>query len=388
MGFNIKNHFFGQINSMIVGFLVALNAESTFALLENEWFYIILFLAIFNGYFFNKELIIKSKVINNRLLYTIVVLLVLILSTLLAIAIMIMEFILLILGKRYFGNVHYKDKDIPIKKLSFYFNDEDIKRKLDLYENNRRNRKVLVFGIIFAYLLFNLGLQYSLNYMSLEMFDAVNISCVILLITICLFMYSKSIIREQQLLEPILTEKCDSKTYCDIYEKIVLKYCNIRTISHYLNGLQANGDFNKIKLVLDNFRQYQKKGFYMIAELYFKDSYEEKLVLYNHLNKLCEKEYSRNKSRINKNKINTLKTMQLMDQEKYQDAVEMIDILDRNTLLDNINYHCCKGVCLYHLEDYIKAEKEFAYVIDNGNTLYAINIARKYLDEIALKTKK
>ena len=162
----------------------------------------------------------------------------------------------------------------------------------------------------------------------------------------------------------------------------MLKYDNCISIASYCYGLQFHSNQWKLRFVLDNYKKYQNKEFYILAKLEMTDiSYEERTLLYKKLNKIYKRNI-RNESSINTNKLLEIKGF--IELKKYQEALKTLEEINKKVMIDTIIYHYYKGKCLYFLERYFEAKEMFSYVVENGNTLYFVELSKVYLTDIKL----
>ena len=65
-------------------------------------------------------------------------------------------------------------------------------------------------------------------------------------------------------------------------------------------------------------------------------------------------------------------------------TAELLEEINKKVMIDTIIYHYYKGKCLYFLERYFEAKEMFSYVVENGNTLYFVELSKVYLTDIKL----
>ena len=183
---------------------------------------------------------------------------------------------------------------------------------------------------------------------------------------------------------PILSHKCDSLQYAEVYDLLYKKEKSLDIFYLHAVSLTWCGRDNEIEQVLNDNQVYHKISQYKMAKYaLYKENTSEAEYLYQDIkasfikrmkNKKTGKQWER--------ELNALEAMHFILQRKYNQALPFLDKVQ-------VEAHTCyevknkyqKAVCLFYLGQREEAVQLFEWVIANGNNLIHVKKAQQYINE-------
>lgn len=303
-------------------------------------------------------------------------------SIFLSYPLILVEIILLCLGKTHIGNRKINLNDY-LKEERTALNEEE----QQLYDNfvKAYRRRNFIAQILAGLSLLFYG--YLLSIMKNEFILAV-VGLGILILDIFGNLYWQ-MIYTASLMKKItvcINDRCDSRTYYHVSKALCEKYPrNSKLIEHYIRSLQMDeNDFSELREALIEYSRYQKQYFYQLAYMDILPLEEQKRFYSEHYEKIkhfYERAYRKSGKIEHSNSLIYWKIRGCWLNEQYADALQLYNtIKDEGTQLWRVLFAFGKGLCLMQLDKQKDCEELLTFVMREGN-----NLRVKYRAEGLLK---
>ena len=304
-------------------------------------------------------------------------------SIFLSYPLILVEIILLCLGKTHIGNRKINLNDY-LKEERTAMNEEE----QQLYDNfvKAYRRRNFIAQILAGLSLLFYG--YLLSIMKNEFILAV-VGLGILILDIFGNLYWQ-MIYTASLMKKItvcINDRCDSRTYYHVSKALCEKYPRDPIlVEHYISSLQLDeNDYSELREALFEFSRYQKQCFYQLAYMDILPLEEQKRFYSEHYEKIKHSyERALRKSGEYSNSLIYWEIRGCWLNEQYADALQLYDtIKDEGTQLWRVLFAFEKGLCLMQLGKQKDCEELLTFVMKEGN-----NLRVKYQAEGLLKNKR
>ena len=301
-------------------------------------------------------------------------------SIFLSYPLILVEIILLCLGKTHIGNRKINLNDY-LKEERTALNEEE----QQLYDNfvKAYRRRNFIAQILAGLSLLFYG--YLLSIMKNEFILAV-VGLGILILDIFGNLYWQ-MIYTASLMKKItvcVNDRCDSRTYYHVSKALCEKYPRDPIlVEHYISSLQLDeNDYSELREALFEFSRYQKQCFYQLAYMDILPLEEQKRFYSEHYEKIKHSyERALRKSGEYSNSLIYWEIRGCWLNEQYADALQLYDtIKDEGTQLWRVLFAFEKGLCLMRLGKQQDCEELLTFVMKEGN-----NLRVKYQAEGLLK---
>lgn len=303
-------------------------------------------------------------------------------SIFLSYPLILVEIILLCLGKTHIGNRKINLNDY-LKEERTALNEEE----QQLYNNfvKAYRRKNFIAQMLAGLSLLFYG--YLLSIMKNEFILAVvGLSILILDIFGNLYwqmIYTVSLMKK---ITVCVNDRCDSRTYYHVSKALCEKYPrNSKLIEHYIRSLQMDeNDFSELREALIEYSRYQKQYFYQLAYMDILPLEEQKRFYSEHYEKIkhfYERAYRKSGKIGHSNSLINWEIRGCWLNEQYDEALQLYNtIKDEGTQLWRVLFAFGKGLCLMQLDKQKDCEELLTFVMREGN-----NLRVKYRAEGLLK---
>lgn len=303
-------------------------------------------------------------------------------SIFLSYPLILVEIILLCLGKTHIGNRKINLNDY-LKEERTALNEEE-QQLYDNFVKAYRRRNFITQVLAGLSLLFY---GYLLSIMKNEFILAV-VGLGILILDIFGNLYWQMIytVSLMKKITVCVNDRCDSRTYYHVSKALCEKYPrNSKLIEHYIRSLQMDeNDFSELREALIEYSRYQKQYFYQLAYMDILPLEEQKRFYSEHYEKIkhfYERAYRKSGKIGHSNSLINWEIRGCWLNEQYDEALQLYNtIKDEGTQLWRVLFAFGKGLCLMQLDKQKDCEELLTFVMREGN-----NLRVKYRAEGLLK---
>lgn len=305
-------------------------------------------------------------------------------SIYLSFPLILVEIILLCLGKTHIGNGNNEiNLNEYVKEKRSAMNEEE----RQLYNNfvKAYRRRNFITQVLAGLSLLFYG--YLLSIMKNEFILAV-VGLGILILDIFGNLYWQMIytVSLMKKITVCVNDRCDSRTYYHVSKALCEKYPrNPKLIEHYIRSLQMDeNDFSELREALIEYSRYQKQYFYQLAYMDILPLEEQKRFYSEHYEKIkhfYERAYRKSGKIGHSNSLINWEIRGCWLNEQYDEALQLYNtIKDEGTQLWRVLFAFGKGLCLMHLDKQKDCEELLTFVMREGK-----NLRVKYRAEGLLK---
>jgi len=179
-------------------------------------------------------------------------------------------------------------------------------------------------------------------------------------------------------------EECDAEKFCLIFRILERNYKTFDVAIAYMSGLLWANNTKELDYMIEEYGRFAKNIAYKQI-LYGRENNTDSVSqeLYDTLLGYYEKHQTRNGNNQLVHQIRMLKIKKFIREKKYQEILNVLDKIDEKlTKAREVQIEYYKGLCLCSLNQKDKGISLLKWVINNGNTLCYVEMAKKLNEEI------